>query len=142
MSNRTPSQRAAPDRSAALEQQLQAGPGRSDYQVTTDQHASRTLPSTVRGVLADYLASGIDPHRSTIFTHSAVPALNELVFVLDAGNKRARQLADNTLTKVHDRLGMTYANRQEPPSSPYAGSSRRRATTPMVTKRPQRATDC
>ena len=32
--------------------------------------------------------------------------------VLDTGNTRARHLADNTLTKVHDLLGMTYANRQ------------------------------
>lgn len=29
--------------------------------------------------------------------------------VLHTGNTRARQLADHTLTKVHDLLGMTYA---------------------------------
>ena len=51
----------------------------ADYQVMTDHQASQQLPATVRGILADYLAAGIDPHRSTIFTHSAVPALNELV---------------------------------------------------------------
>jgi tryptophanyl-tRNA synthetase len=51
----------------------------ADYQVMTDQRASQQLPATVRGVVADYLAAGIDPNRSTIFTHSAVPALNELV---------------------------------------------------------------
>jgi len=51
----------------------------ADYQVMTDQQASQQLPATVRGVIADYLAAGIDPNRSTIFTHSAVPALNELV---------------------------------------------------------------
>jgi tryptophanyl-tRNA synthetase len=51
----------------------------ADYQVLTDQPAGGQLPATVRGVLADYLAAGIDPDRSTIFTHSAVPALNELV---------------------------------------------------------------
>jgi tryptophanyl-tRNA synthetase len=34
--------------------------------------------------------------------------------VLDAGNQRARQLADNTLSSVHDLLGMTYANRRAP----------------------------
>ena len=51
----------------------------ADYQVMTDQHAGRQLPATVRGLVADYLAVGIDPDRSTIFTHSAVPALNELV---------------------------------------------------------------
>jgi tryptophanyl-tRNA synthetase len=30
-------------------------------------------------MVADYLAAGIDPTRSMIFTHSAVPALNELL---------------------------------------------------------------
>jgi tryptophanyl-tRNA synthetase len=51
----------------------------ADYQVMTDQQAGRQLGATVRGIVADYLAAGIDPHRATIFTHSAVPALNELV---------------------------------------------------------------
>ena len=51
----------------------------ADYQVMTDRQASGQLPATVRGIVADYLAAGIDPDRSTIFTHSAVPALNELV---------------------------------------------------------------
>jgi tryptophanyl-tRNA synthetase len=51
----------------------------ADYQVMTDQLAGHQLPDTVRGIVADYLAAGIDPARSTIFTHSAVPALNELI---------------------------------------------------------------
>ena len=51
----------------------------ADYQVMTDRQATRQLPATVRGIVADYLAAGIDPSRSAIFTHSAVPALNELV---------------------------------------------------------------
>jgi tryptophanyl-tRNA synthetase len=51
----------------------------ADYQVLTDQDAGRQLPEIVRGIVADYLAVGIDPSRSTIFTHSAIPALNELL---------------------------------------------------------------
>ena len=51
----------------------------ADYQVLTDQEPGRRLADTVRGIVADYLAAGIDPLRATIFTHSAVPALNELV---------------------------------------------------------------
>ncbi len=51
----------------------------ADYQVMTDRQAGRQLPATVRGIVADYLAAGIDPDRSAIFTHSAVPSLNELV---------------------------------------------------------------
>lgn len=51
----------------------------ADYQVMTDRQAGRQLPTTVRGIVADYLAAGIDPDRSAIFTHSAVASLNELV---------------------------------------------------------------
>jgi tryptophanyl-tRNA synthetase len=51
----------------------------ADYQVMTDRQAGHQLPATVRGLIADYLAAGVDPARSTIFTHSAVPSLNELV---------------------------------------------------------------
>ena len=51
----------------------------ADYQVLTDQDPSRNLPEVVRGLVADYLAAGLDPDRSLVFTHSAVPALNELV---------------------------------------------------------------
>jgi tryptophanyl-tRNA synthetase len=51
----------------------------ADYQVLTDRDANRHLPDLVRGLLADYLAVGIDPARTPVFTHSAVPQLNELV---------------------------------------------------------------
>jgi tryptophanyl-tRNA synthetase len=51
----------------------------TDYQIMTDHVAGRQLPATVCGMVADYLAAGIDPACSTIFTHSAVPALNELL---------------------------------------------------------------
>lgn len=51
----------------------------ADYQVMTDRDATAQLPELVRGLVADYLAVGIDPERSPVFTHSAVPQLNELV---------------------------------------------------------------
>jgi tryptophanyl-tRNA synthetase len=55
----------------------------ADYQVLTDragdsQSASR-LDEYVTGLVLDYLAIGIDPARTTIFAHSAVPALNQLM---------------------------------------------------------------
>lgn len=37
--------------------------------------------------------------------------------VLDNGNDQARQIADHTLTTVHNMLGMTYANRRAPRAS-------------------------
>lgn len=51
----------------------------ADYQVITDRDVAADLPATVREVLLDYLAVGIDPEAATIFTHSAVPALNQLL---------------------------------------------------------------
>ena len=51
----------------------------ADYQVLTDRDVAERLPGTVEGLLLDYLAVGIDPDRSVIFNHSAVPALNQLM---------------------------------------------------------------
>ncbi len=51
----------------------------ADYQVITDRDAVGPIAERVRALLVDYLAVGLDPARSTIFTHSAVPALNQLM---------------------------------------------------------------
>lgn len=51
----------------------------ADYQVLTDRDVAERLGPTVAGLVLDYLAAGLDPARATIFTHSAVPALNQLV---------------------------------------------------------------
>jgi tryptophanyl-tRNA synthetase len=51
----------------------------ADYQVITDRDGVGPIRERVLSLVADYLAVGIDPQRSTIFTHSAVPALNQLM---------------------------------------------------------------
>jgi tryptophanyl-tRNA synthetase len=51
----------------------------ADYQVLTDRDVADRLTETVEGLVLDYLAVGIDPERATVFTHSAVPALNQLM---------------------------------------------------------------
>jgi tryptophanyl-tRNA synthetase len=51
----------------------------ADYQAVTDRTAAADLPRTVLGLVADYLAVGIDPSRAVIFAHSQVPALNQLM---------------------------------------------------------------
>jgi tryptophanyl-tRNA synthetase len=51
----------------------------ADYQTITDRDSPATLPADVDRLVADYLAVGIDPERATIFAHSQVPALNQLV---------------------------------------------------------------
>ncbi|MBS2553599.1 tryptophan--tRNA ligase [Catenulispora sp. NL8] len=54
----------------------------ADYQVITDRDASASIADHAGGLVADYLAIGLDPARSTIFAHSAVPALNQLLLPL------------------------------------------------------------
>ena len=51
----------------------------ADYQVITDRDGVGPIRERVYSAVANYLAIGIDPARSTIFTHSAVPALNQLL---------------------------------------------------------------
>ena len=51
----------------------------ADYQVLTDRDVADRLGEHVLGLVADYLSIGIDPATATIFAHSAVPALNQLL---------------------------------------------------------------
>jgi len=51
----------------------------ADYQALTDRDVADRLPDQVDALLADYLAAGIDAAAATIFAHSAVPALNQLI---------------------------------------------------------------
>ena len=51
----------------------------ADYQVITDRDTTAHVRDNVQGAVLDYLAAGIDPERTTVFTHSSVPALNQLL---------------------------------------------------------------
>lgn len=51
----------------------------ADYQVITDRESAQGVRENVYHAVLDYLAAGIDPEQSTIFAHSAVPALNQLL---------------------------------------------------------------
>jgi tryptophanyl-tRNA synthetase len=51
----------------------------ADFQVLTDRDAAEHLAEYVYGQVLDYLAIGIDPDRTVIFAHSAVPAVNQLL---------------------------------------------------------------
>ncbi|MDR2997143.1 MAG: tryptophan--tRNA ligase [Microbacterium sp.] len=51
----------------------------ADYQVITDRDSMGDIGANVHGVIRDNLAAGLDPERTTIFTHSAVPELNQLI---------------------------------------------------------------
>lgn len=51
----------------------------ADYQVITDRDTTANIADNVHNMVIDYLACGIDPEKTIIFTHSAVPALNQLM---------------------------------------------------------------
>ncbi|MER7669261.1 tryptophan--tRNA ligase [Kitasatospora sp. NPDC096128] len=51
----------------------------ADYQVITDRDIADRLAEHTENLVLDYLAAGLDPERATIFAHSAVPALNQLL---------------------------------------------------------------
>ena len=51
----------------------------ADYQVITDRDTTANIADNVHNMVIDYLACGIDPKKTIIFTHSAVPALNQLM---------------------------------------------------------------
>ncbi|MBO2006916.1 tryptophan--tRNA ligase [Serratia marcescens] len=50
----------------------------ADLQGLTDNGNNRKISANVLNVVADYLAVGIDPHKTTICLQSALPALAEL----------------------------------------------------------------
>ena len=51
----------------------------ADYQVITDRDTTDHIADNVCNMVIDYLACGLDPAKTMIFTHSAVPALNQLM---------------------------------------------------------------
>ena len=51
----------------------------ADYQVITDRDTTEHIADNVCNMVMDYLACGIDPARTMIFAHSAVPAANQLM---------------------------------------------------------------
>ncbi|MDO4182953.1 MAG: tryptophan--tRNA ligase [Coriobacteriia bacterium] len=51
----------------------------ADYQVITDRDSTDNIQDNVRNMVIDYLACGIDPEKTIVFAHSAVPALNQLM---------------------------------------------------------------
>lgn len=51
----------------------------ADYQVITDREVAGDIRGSVTNLLVDNIAAGLDPEQATIFTHSSVPALNQLM---------------------------------------------------------------
>ncbi|BAJ75661.1 tryptophanyl-tRNA synthetase [Microbacterium testaceum StLB037] len=51
----------------------------ADYQVITDRDTLENVADNVGDIVLDYLAAGLDPLGTTIFPHSAVPSLHQLL---------------------------------------------------------------
>lgn len=51
----------------------------ADYQVITDRDTTENIQDNVYNMVIDYMACGIDPNKTMIFTHSAVPEENQLM---------------------------------------------------------------
>ncbi|MFI6326156.1 tryptophan--tRNA ligase [Nonomuraea sp. NPDC050556] len=51
----------------------------ADYQVITDRDLPGEIQRNITDLLLDYLAIGLDPAKVTIFQHSAIPELNQLL---------------------------------------------------------------
>ena len=51
----------------------------ADYQVVTDRDRADGLPERIVDLVLDYLAAGLDPEDTVVFSHSAVPTIHELM---------------------------------------------------------------
>ena len=57
----------------------------ADYQVITDRDTTEHIQDNVLNLVLDYMAAGIDPNKTMMFTHSAVPAENQLLLPRASG---------------------------------------------------------
>ena len=51
----------------------------ANYQVITDRDTTEHIQDNVLNLILDYMAAGIDPEKTMIYTHSSVPAENQLM---------------------------------------------------------------
>jgi tryptophanyl-tRNA synthetase len=82
----------------------------ADYQTITDRDSPASLPDDVDELVADYLAVGIDPDRATIFAHSLVPELNQLLLPFLSLVTLPELLRNPTVKEEAATAGMTALN--------------------------------
>ncbi len=79
----------------------------ADYQVITDRDTTSAIADNVHNMVIDYLACGIDPERTIIFTHSAVPALNQLMLPFLSLVSESELLRNPTVKSEQEASGHT-----------------------------------
>lgn len=77
----------------------------ADYQVITDRDSTEHIAENVFNMVIDYLACGIDPAKTLIFTHSAVSALNQLMLPFLSLVTEAELLRNPTVKAEQDASG-------------------------------------
>lgn len=83
----------------------------ADYQVITDRDTTEHIQDNVLNLVLDYLAAGIDPTKTMIYTHSAVPAENQLLLpflslVTEAELERNPTVKSEMEASGHDLTGL------------------------------------
>lgn len=79
----------------------------ADYQVITDRDTTEHIADNVHNMVLDYLACGIDSERTMIFTHSAVPAENQLMLPFLSLVSEAELLRNPTVKAEQEASGHT-----------------------------------
>ncbi len=77
----------------------------ADYQVITDRDSTEHIADNVHNMVMDYLACGIDPEKTIIFPHSAVPALNQLMLPFLSLATEAELLRNPTVKSEQEASG-------------------------------------
>ena len=83
----------------------------ADYQVITDRDTTANIQDNVYNMVLDYLAAGIDPNKTTIYVHSAVPTCNQLMLpflslVSEAELERNPTVKAEQLASGHELTGL------------------------------------
>ena len=83
----------------------------ADYQVITDRDTTEHIADNVYNMVIDYIACGIDPEKTLIFTHSAIPAENQLMLpflslVTDAELERNPTVKSEMEASGHELTGL------------------------------------
>ena len=104
----------------------------ADYQVLTDRDSSAATGRHVPSLVLDYLAAGVDPARSVIFAHSAVPELNQLLLpflsLVTEGELRRNPTVKDEIAQLSSGETAPRTPRGRPGGNAGISGRRRRAT--------------
>ena len=75
------------------------------YQVITDRDTTDQIQDNVYNMVMDYLACGIDPDKTMIYAHSAVPAANQLMLPFLSLVSEAELLRNPTVKAEQEASG-------------------------------------